>query len=76
MLISHGKLFVFRVGLAQLFVGVRLSEFPFWLQRVVFCLTERWQGGKQCFFELARLIFWFGFVGLAGFSIWLSPFFV
>ena len=36
LIISRGKLCMFCVGLAQLFVGVRLSVFSFGLQRSVF----------------------------------------
>ena len=48
LLISHGILFLFRVGLTQLFVGVRLSEFPFGLQRTVFCLGGGDRGNIFC----------------------------
>jgi hypothetical protein len=59
-------LFVFRVGLAQLFVRVRLSEFSFGLQRVGF-LFERWQGGKQCFLSSRGECFGLALLGLRGF---------
>ena len=63
------------VGPALLFVGVRLSEFPFGLQRVVFCLSGG-DRGNVLLIELARLIVWFRFVGLAQSFVWLSPFFL
>jgi hypothetical protein len=70
LLISRGKLCMFCVGLAQLFIGVRLSEFSFGLRRGIFSLSgcDR----KKYFVELARLIYFFGFVWLAQLFFWLS----
>jgi hypothetical protein len=62
------------------FLGGFLLEFgfrsgsSFGLLCVIF-LFARWRQGKRLF-EFARLIFLFGFVGVAQLFVWLSQFFV